>query len=56
MQKKGIDCKETFSLIFSKDSFMFIMALVVHFDLKLHHIDIKMAFLNCDIDETIYMM
>ena len=35
-QIKGIDYKETFSPVSSKDSFMIIMALVVHFDLELH--------------------
>ena len=29
---------------------------MVHFDLELHHIDVKTAFLNGDIDETIYMV
>ena len=29
---------------------------MVHFDLKLHQIDVKTAFLNGDIDETIYMV
>jgi Reverse transcriptase (RNA-dependent DNA polymerase) len=31
------------------------MALVTHFDLELHQMDIKTAFLNDDIDECIYM-
>ena len=31
------------------------MALVTHFDLKLHQMDVKTAFLNGEIDETIYM-
>ena len=35
-QKEGIDYKETFSPVSTKDSFRTIMALVVHFDLKLH--------------------
>ncbi|RDX60279.1 hypothetical protein CR513_61594, partial [Mucuna pruriens] len=30
--------------------------LVAHFDLELHQMDVKTAFLNGDIDETIYMM
>ena len=55
-QKKGIDYKETFSLVSSKDSFRTIMALVAHFDLELHQMDVKTAFLNGDIDETIYMV
>ena len=32
------------------------MALVAHFDLELHQMDVKTAFLNGDIDETIYML
>jgi len=54
-QKKDIDYKETFSPVSSKDSFRTIMALVAHFDLELHLMDVKTAFLNGDIDETIYM-
>ena len=36
--------------------FRTIMALVAHFDLELHQMDVKTAFLNGDIDETIYMV
>ena len=32
------------------------MSLVAHFDLELHQMDVKTAFLNGDIDETIYMV
>ena len=32
------------------------MALVAHFDLGLHQMDVKTMFLNGDINETIYMM
>ena len=35
-KKEGIDYKETFSPVSSKDSFRTIMALVAHFDLELH--------------------
>ena len=55
-QKEGIDYKETLSSVSSKDSFRIIMALVAHFDLELHQMDIKTAFLNGNIDETIYMV
>ncbi|KZV29549.1 hypothetical protein F511_00827 [Dorcoceras hygrometricum] len=54
-QKEGIDYKETFSPVSSKDSFRIIMALVAHFDLELHQMDVKTTFLNGDIDETIYL-
>ena len=55
-QKEGIDYKETFFSVSSKYSFRTIMALVAHFDLELHQMDVKTAFLNGDIDETIYMV
>ena len=32
------------------------MALMAHFNLELHQMDVKTAFLNGDIDETIYMV
>ena len=55
-QKEGIDYTETFSLVSSKNSFRTIMTLVAHFDLELHHMDVKTIFINGDIDETIYMV
>lgn len=55
-QKEGIDYKETFSPVSSKDSFRIIIALVAQFDLELHQTDVKTTFLNGDIDETIYMV
>jgi hypothetical protein len=45
-QKEGIDYHETFSPISKKDSFRIIMALVAHFNLELHQMDVKTAFLN----------
>ena len=55
-QKEGIDYKETFSPVSSKDSFKTIIALVAHFDLELHQMDVKIVFLNGDINEMIYMV
>ena len=55
-QKEGIDYKETFSPISSKDSFRTIMTLVAHYDLELHQMDVKTTFLKGDIEETIYMV
>ena len=31
------------------------MALVAHFDLELHHMDVKTTFLNGDLSEEVYM-
>ncbi|KAK1697211.1 hypothetical protein QYE76_013908 [Lolium multiflorum] len=54
-QREGIDYNETFSHVSSKDSFRIVMALVAHFDLELHQMDVKTAFLNGDLDEDVYM-
>lgn len=55
-QKEGINYKETFSLVFMKNSFKIIMTLMAYFNLALHQMNVKMTFLNGDFDETIYMM
>ena len=54
-QREGIDYNETFSLVSCKDSFRIIMALVAHYDLELHQMDVKTTFLNGDLEENIYM-
>jgi transposase InsO family protein len=54
-QKEGIDYHETFSLVSKKDSFRIIMALVAHFDLELHQMDVKKTFLNGNLEEEVYM-
>jgi hypothetical protein len=53
--RKGIDYDETFSLVSCKNSFRIIMALMAHYDLDLHQMDVKMTFLNRDLDENVYM-
>jgi hypothetical protein len=54
-QKGGIDYRETFSPVSKKDSLRIIMALFAHYDLELHHMDVKNAFLNGSLEEDIYM-
>jgi transposase InsO family protein len=54
-QKGGIDYRETFSPVSKKDSLRIIMALVAHYDLELHQMDVKTAFLNGSLEEDIYM-
>ena len=46
---------ETFSLVSSKDSLRIILAFVAHFNLELHQMDVKIVFLNGDLEEDIYM-
>jgi hypothetical protein len=54
-QREGVDYNETFSLVSCEDSFRIIMALVAHFDLELHQMDVKTEFLNGDLEEKVYM-
>ena len=54
-QIEGIDYNDTFSPVSSKDSLRIVMALVAHYDLELHQIDVKTAFLNGDLHEDVYM-
>ena len=54
-QREDIDYNETFSLVSCKDSFRIIMALVAHYDLELHQMDVKTVFLNGDLEENVYM-
>ena len=54
-QKDGIDYKESFSPVSRNDSLRIVMALVAHFDLELHQMDVKTAFLNGDLEEEVYM-
>ena len=55
-QKEGIDCTEKFSPMSTKDSLRIIMAIVAHYDLKLHKMDVRTAFLNGDLFEDVYMV
>ena len=39
----------------TKDSLRIIMAIVAHFDLELHRMDVRTTFLNGDLVEDVYM-
>jgi hypothetical protein len=54
-QREGIDYNETFSPVSCKDSFRIMMALVAHYNLELHQMDVKTTFLNGDLEENVYM-
>ena len=54
-QMEGIDYTENFSPVSRKDSLRVIMALVCHFDLELHQMDVKTFFLNGELEEKVYM-
>ena len=54
-QREEIYYIETFSPVSKKDSLYVIMALVAHFDVKLHQMDVKMTFLNGELKEEVYI-
>lgn len=54
-QKKGIDYDETYSPVVSYDTVKLSLALAAHFRMAVHQIDVKTAFLNGQLKETIYM-
>jgi hypothetical protein len=55
MQREVIDYNKTLSPVSCKDSFRIIMALVAHYDLELHQMDVKTVFLNGDLEKNVYM-
>ena len=55
-QIEGIDFNELFAAVAHKDSIRVFLSLVNHLDLECDQVDIKAAFLNGDLDETIYLV
>jgi Reverse transcriptase (RNA-dependent DNA polymerase) len=54
-QKEVIDFNEIFSPVSKKDSLRIVLALVAHYDLELHQMDVKTTFLNSELEEEVYM-
>ena len=52
-QVRGIDFEEVFSPVARVESIRIIIAMVAQFKWKLHHLDVKSAFLNGHIEEDI---
>eukprot|EP00879_Flechtneria_rotunda_P020680 GHRR01021761.1.p1 GENE.GHRR01021761.1~~GHRR01021761.1.p1 ORF type:complete len:226 (-),score=39.22 GHRR01021761.1:1019-1663(-) len=54
-QQEGIDCDKVFAPVSRYTSLRALLAFVVAQDLELHQLDIKKAFLNGEIQETMYV-
>jgi hypothetical protein len=48
-QREGFDYTKIFPSVSKKDSFRIVMALVAHYDLELHQMDVKIVFPNGDL-------
>jgi hypothetical protein len=54
-QREGVDYKEVFSPVANIEAIRLQLSIAAHYGWKLHHIDIVGAFLNGDMDTTVYM-
>ncbi|KAI9157593.1 hypothetical protein LWI28_024839 [Acer negundo] len=55
-QKQGIDYEETFSPVAMLKSIRILLSIAASLDLEIWQMDVKTAFLNGSLDESIYMM
>lgn len=54
-QEYGIDYKETYSPVVRYSTIRTLLALAVNLDMHVDHMDVKTAFLNGELNETVYM-
>ena len=54
-QTYGVDYYETFAPVVRRTTLRLLFSVAVNFDLRFHHWDVKTAFLNGDLSETVYM-
>lgn len=54
-QREGIDYGETFAAVVKPASFRILFALAARLGWKIHQMDVKTAFLNGDLEHTVYM-
>ena len=51
----GKDYKETFALTTTMASIRLLLQIAVYYDLSIHHMDVKRAYLNAPLDYEIYV-
>ena len=54
-QREGLDYFDTYSPMMRMNSIRMILAIAALWNLEVHQMDVKTAFLNRDLDEEIYM-
>ena len=55
-QKEGIDYEETFSPVAMLKSIKILLSIAAHYDYEIWQMNVKIAFLNDNLEEEIYMM
>ena len=55
-QKEGIDYEETFSPVAILKSIRLLLSIATHYDYEIWQMDVKIAFLNGNLEEESYMM
>ena len=55
-QKEGFDYEKTFSPVAMIKSIRILLSIVAHMDYEIWQMDVKTAFLNGSLEETIYMV
>nr|GEV02880.1 ribonuclease H-like domain-containing protein [Tanacetum cinerariifolium] len=54
-QQFGVDCDDTFSPVVKPDTVRMVLSLALSRNWPIHQLDVKNAFLNDDLSETVYM-
>jgi hypothetical protein len=55
-QKEGVDYEDTFSPVAKLNTIRLTIALATQHKWKVHHLDVKSAFLNGDLKEEVYLV
>ena len=55
-QKEGIDYEETFSPVAVLKSIRILLSIATHYDYEIWQMNVKIAFLNGNLEKEIYMM
>ena len=55
VQPEGIDFKEVFAPVARMESVCLLLALAAAKDWRVHHLDVKLAFLNGELAETVFV-
>ena len=55
-QREGIDYEETFSPIAMLKSIRILLSIAANFAYEIWQMDVKIAFLNCNLEENIYIV